>query len=173
MDYTRSVGGAAIAARLRRLSESMDGDIARAYAAWGVKFEPRWFGVLNQLLLNGPATVSELASTLRITHVSVSQTRNSLEKAGIVVSVSDPSDARRRKLLLTDAGLKLVDQLRPLWQIFDEVGLELAAEVGDLIAALDRLDDALARRAMLGRILSRTASVSEDLKPAAARGKSG
>jgi DNA-binding MarR family transcriptional regulator len=159
MDYTRSVGGAGIGARLRRLSESIDGDIARVYAAWGVEFEQRWFGVLNQLALNGPATVGELASALRITHVSVSQTRNSLEKAGIVVCESDPSDARRRKLVLTDAGLELIDRLRPLWQTLDEVALELTEEAGDLIACLDRLEDALARRAMLTRIMSRTTLV--------------
>lgn len=163
-DYTRSLGGAAIAARLRRLSELIDGDIARVYAALGVPFEQRWFGVLNQLVLNGPATVGELASALRITHVSVSQTRNSLEKAGIVVSESDPSDARRRRLKLTKAGLKLVDQLKPLWQTFEEVGLELTAEAGDLMASLDRLDDALARRAMHERIMSRATLEHGDLK---------
>ena len=165
MDYTRSLGGAGIGARLRRLSESIDGDIARVYAALGVQFEQRWFGVLNQLARNGPATVGELASTLRITHVSVSQTRNSLEKSGIVVSESDPSDARRRRLMLTDAGHQLVDQLRPLWRIFEEVALELTAEAGDLIASLDRLDDALTRRAMLERIMSRTTLANDDLNP--------
>ena len=165
MDYARGLGGAAIGARLRRLSESIDGDMARAYAACGAKFEQRWFGVLNQLVLNGPATVSELAAVLRITHVSVSQTRDSLEKAGIVVSEPDPSDARRRKLKLTDEGVRLVDQLTPLWRTFDEVALELTAEAGDLIACLDRLDDALTRRPMLERIMSRTT-----LQPTIAKG---
>jgi MarR family transcriptional regulator, organic hydroperoxide resistance regulator len=156
MDYTRELAGAGIGARLRRLSELIDGDTARVYAALGVHFEQRWFGVLNQLVLNGPATVGELASTLRITHVSVSQTRNSLERAGIVVSESDPSDARRRKLKLTAAGHQLVDQLGPLWRTFEDVALELAAEAGELIASLDRLDDALSQRAMYERIMSRT-----------------
>src|SRR3990167_7377692 len=85
-DYTRRVGGEAIAARLRRLSEALDGDTARVYAALGIDFEQRWFGVLNQIALSGPMTVGELAAVLRITHVSVSQTRRSLETAGILVS---------------------------------------------------------------------------------------
>lgn len=157
LDYTRGLGGAAIGARLRRLSELIDSDTARVYAALGVQFEQRWFGVLNQLVLNGPATVGELASTLRITHVSVSQTRNSLERAGIVVSESDPSDARRRKLKLTVAGRQLVDQLAPLWRTFEAVAMELTAEADELIASLDKLDDALARRSMYERIMGRAA----------------
>lgn len=157
IDYTRSLGGAGLGARLRRLSEQIDGDTARVYATLGVQFEQRWFGVLNQLVLNGPATVGELASILGITHVSVSQTRSSLQNAGIVVAEADPTDARRRLLTLTDAGHALVAQLEPLWSTFETVALELTAEAGELIAALDKLEDALARRALYERIMSRTA----------------
>ena len=85
-DYSRSKGGQALGARLRRLSERLDGDGTRIYAARGVAFEQRWFGILNQLILKGSSSVGELASTIRITHVSVSQACRSLEKAGIIRS---------------------------------------------------------------------------------------
>lgn len=156
-DYTRSLGGAGLGARLRRLSELIDGDTARVYAALGVRFEQRWFGVLNQLVLKGPSTVGELAATLGITHVSVSQTRSSLQTAGIIVSEPDPADARRRLLTLTAEGHALVAQLKPLWSIFETVALELTAEAGELMASLDTLDDALARQAMYERIMRRAA----------------
>jgi len=155
-DYSRTLGGAGLGARLRRLSELIDGDTTRAYAALGVQFEQRWFGVLNQLVINGPSTVGELAGTLRITHVSVSQTRSSLEKAGIVVSESDPADARRRLLKLTTAGRALVEHMRPFWISLEAVALELTAEAGELITSLDRLEDALKRQAMFDRIMSQT-----------------
>ena len=154
-DYSRSQGGAAIGARLRRLSESFDGDAARIYAQLGVRFEQRWFGVLNQLALQGASSVGALATTLRITHASVSQTRQSLEAAGLVASEPDPADARRRRLALTDAGRDLVARLTPLWKAFDAAALELDAEAGGIAAALDRLDDALARRSLFRRILDR------------------
>jgi MarR family transcriptional regulator, organic hydroperoxide resistance regulator len=157
MDYARSLGGAGIGARLRRLSEQIDADAARVYAALGIDFEQRWFGVLNQLALNGPATVGELASKLRITHASVSQTRNSLEGAGYIKSKADKVDARRRRLELTGAGQKLVQRLKPLWQTFEEVALELTAESGELMTSLDLLDDALERQSMLERIMKRVA----------------
>lgn len=156
-DYSRRAGGAAIGARLRRLSENLDGDSVRVYASLGIAFEQRWFGVLNQLAINGSATVGELAATLRITHVSVSQTRQSLEKAGIVTSQSDPGDARKKKILLTAEGKQLVEKLRPIWTAFDEAALELNAEADDAVASLNRLDDALQRQSIFDRIMARVA----------------
>ncbi|MEH6458555.1 MarR family winged helix-turn-helix transcriptional regulator [Chitinimonas sp. JJ19] len=154
-DYSRAAGGAAIGARLRRLSENLDGDSARVYAALGISFEQRWFGVLNQLAINGSATVGELATTLRITHASVSQARQSLEKSMLVVSESDPEDARKKKIMLTAAGKKLVAELQPIWAAFDEAALELNAEAGNVVASLNKLDDALARQSIFDRIMNR------------------
>lgn len=154
-DYSRRSGGAALGARLRRLSDKIDADIARVYAALGITFEQRWFGVINQLTLNGPMSVGELAAALRITHVSVSQTRQSLEKAGLVNAGLDPLDARRRPLVLTQAGRDLVVRLRPLWDAFDNAAQELDAEAGRVATALGRLDDALARAPLFDRIMAK------------------
>jgi DNA-binding MarR family transcriptional regulator len=154
-DYSRAVGGAAIGARLRRLSESLDGDSTRVYAALGIPFEQRWFGVLNQLAIKDSASVGELAATLKITHVSVSQTRQSLEKAGIVMSQPDPEDARKKIVMLTTEGKRLIVKLRPIWAAFDEAALELNTEAGNVVVSLNRLDDALERQSIFDRIMNR------------------
>lgn len=161
-DYSRSMGGQALGARLRRLSERIDGDGTRIYAARGVVFEQRWFGVLNQMILKGPTSVGEIAATMRITHVSVSQACRSLEKAGIIAATADPKDARRRILSLTPSGENLVTQMRPLWQAFNAVAAELDAEAGGVVAALDRLDDALARKSLFDRIEERIGDQSRE-----------
>jgi len=150
-DHVRKYGPAAIGGRLRRLSESIDEDARRIYAEFGVSFEQRWVGVLYELVQDGPLSVGELAARLGITHVSVSQTRQSLERAGIITAEVDSSDARRRQLKLTVSGAKLVRQLKPLWQALDRAAVELNNEAQDVISALDRLDDALARRSQFDR----------------------
>lgn len=155
MDYSKSVGGAALGARLRRLSEAIDRDATRAYATVGIRFEQRWFGVLNQLAINGPMSVSEIATALRITRASVSQTRQSLEDGGLIAAEAHPLDARQRHLILTSAGSKLIRRLKPLWDAMNEAALELNAEAGNVVAALDRLDEALARQALFDRIMAR------------------
>lgn len=154
-DYSREVRGAALGARLRRLSERLDRDSTRIYSALGVRFEQRWYGVLNQIMVNGPMTVTGIAAALRITHVSVSQSRRSLEAAGLVHSVNDQKDARRRPITLTPLGQALVAELAPLWRALDDSAEELNAEAGDVVALLDRLDDALDRRSLLDRAIAR------------------
>jgi DNA-binding MarR family transcriptional regulator len=161
-DYSRGAGGAALGARLRRLSERLDRDSTRVYAAQGVAFEQRWFGVLNQLILNGPASVGDIAVALRITHVSVSQASRSLEKAGAIRSDPDPADARRRTLSLTDEGRALADRLQPLWIASKAAAAELNEEAANAVAALDRLDDALARKSLFDRITERIGSPPGD-----------
>ena len=151
-DYNRDAGGAALAARLRRLSERIDRDGTRLYAAQNIRFEQRWYGLLNQLVLNGPMSIGDIARTLRITHVSISQASRSLEAAGIIASAASTQDARRRVLSLTPKGQALVAQLSPLWLAFNSVAEELNAEAGDLVKLLDRLDDALAQRSLFDRV---------------------
>lgn len=145
---------AAIGARLRRLSAWIDDDATRVYADLGVAFEQRWFGVMSRLR-QGAMTVGELATSLRITHASVSQTRTSLEHAGLVRSLADANDARRRPLTLTASGRRLADRLQPVWAAFDQVAIELDDEADAVVDALDRLDRALTRRSLYDRLMAR------------------
>lgn len=150
-DYVAEMGGAALGARLRRLSATIDADASRVYAASGIRFEQRWFGVINQLAL-APSSVRQLADLLGITHASISETRQSLERAGLVTSEADPGDARRRLLALSPAGRALVAQLRPLWNAFDDAARELDDEAGGVTEALASLEQALAQRSLYERI---------------------
>jgi DNA-binding MarR family transcriptional regulator len=158
VDYTRKYGPAAIGARLRRLSESIDEDAGRIYADLGIEFQQRWVGILEQLHGRGASSVSELAVSLGIRHSSVSQTRRSLEEAGLVESDADPQDGRSRVLRLSVSGKQLVRRLGPLWRILNATSLELDTEAGHLIEALDRLDRALERLSLYDRVKQKLAS---------------
>lgn len=154
-DYIAEVGGAALGARLRRLSAAIDADASRVYAAAGIRFEQRWFGAINQLALAGPLSVRQLADLLGITHASISETRRSLEAAGLIISHDDPKDGRRRVLTLSPSGEALVVQLQPLWAAFDDAARELDVEAGGVTEALARLEQALARRSLYQRVAAR------------------
>lgn len=154
-DYSRSFGGTALAARLRRLSERLDRDGTRIYAEAGIPFEQRWYGVLRQMVEHGPATVGEIASVLRISHASVSESVRSLRAHGLVTGARSTTDRRRSVLTLTQAGARLIARLGPMWDAFNAAAGELDEEAGHIVAALDRLDDALARRSMYDRIQDR------------------
>ena len=65
-DYSRSFGGAALGARLRRASERIDRDGTRVYAAQGIEFEQRWYGILRQVVEEDrPMAVGEIAAILQ------------------------------------------------------------------------------------------------------------
>jgi MarR family transcriptional regulator, organic hydroperoxide resistance regulator len=158
VDYTRKYGPAAIGARLRRLSESIDEDAGRIYVDLGIDFQQRWVGILEQLHDRGAQPVGELAASLGIRHSSVSQTRRSLEEAGLVESEVDPKDGRSRLLRLSSRGKGLVRRLQPLWKILNATSLELDQEADHVIAALDRLDRALERLSLYDRVRQKLAS---------------
>ena len=153
-DYSRKARGAALGARLRRLSERLDRESTRVYAVFGARFEQRWYGILNQIVLNGPMTVGEIAASLHVTHVTVSQARRSLEAAGLVQSLEDEKDARRRSIALTPRGQVVVAELTPLWRALGDSANELNAEAGDVVAVLDLLDEALENRSLFDRAIS-------------------
>jgi DNA-binding MarR family transcriptional regulator len=115
-------------------------------------------GILEQLHDRGAQPVGELAASLGIRHSSVSQTRRSLEEAGLVESQVDPQDGRSRLLRLSGRGKELVRRLQPLWKILNATSLELDQEADHVIAALDRLDRALERLSLYDRVRQKLAS---------------
>ncbi len=151
-DFVQEMGPAALGAWLRRLSERIDREAGRAYDEAGVEFEQRWFGVLNQLALHGALTVGEIATALGVTHVAVSQVRQTLETAGLAVTEPDPNDRRSRKLRLSPRGQQLYLRMLPLWQEVARVSVELDREAGGVVGALVRLERALDRQSLDRRV---------------------
>lgn len=154
-DASRMAGSAALGARLRRLSERIDRDATQVYAALGIAFEQRWYGPLLHISRSGPLSVSDIASRLHITHVSVSQAVAALDRHGLITSTANPADGRSRLLTLSPAGRDLVDRLTPLWRVFDAAATELDIEAGGAATILGRLEDALDRRSLFDRIVAR------------------
>ena len=154
-DYVTEAGPAAIGARLRRLSAAVDADARRVYARFGIDFEQRWLGLLDLLSSHGSLTVGEIAASLGISHPSVSQSRDSLVKAGLVGWETDEGDRRRRKLRLTPKGAALVRKLRPVWAALDEAATEVDREAGHVVEALKTLEEVLRARPLYDRVCER------------------
>jgi MarR family transcriptional regulator, organic hydroperoxide resistance regulator len=152
-DVPRRAGGAALGARLRRLSDRIDREAGAVYASRGVAFEQRWFGIVHELHMHGPSSVAALAKCLGITHVAISQTRKALQEAGMIASASDPGDARRSLLSLSTKGRRLATRLESTWMALSAAAAELDAEAGNVVEALARLEEALKRRSLGERVL--------------------
>lgn len=150
-DGVERYGAFALGGRLRRLSDRIDRDAKSIYEKMGIEFEQRWFPVFNCLRSGKAMSVTEIADYLRISHVSVSVTRKSLEAAQLVTSIADEKDGRRFNLALTEKGKALSDELGPLFEALDLAAADLNAEAGNAIAAIARLEDALDRKSVAER----------------------
>lgn len=151
-DFSRRSGAAAIGARLRRLSERIDRDAARLYRESGETFEQRWYGVVQMLSRRDALSVGDLSAALGVSHASVSQIRDGLAKAELIAWDTDRKNARLRRLRLTPKGHDMAARLAPLWAALNSAAVELNAEAHDALAALDRLDDAIARTSLYDRV---------------------
>jgi DNA-binding MarR family transcriptional regulator len=94
-------------------------------------------------IAEGANTASELGRSLSITKQSAAKTIVVLQERGYVARDTDPLDARRKRLQVTERGL---DMLRQGEAIFDELRDRWAQQIG--IAELENLETRLA--AMVG-----------------------
>lgn len=153
-DVIRKLGAAAIGGRLRRLSERIDEDCARIYAESGIEFEQRWLGVIYVLALKGPQSVGALAAKLGISHASVSQSRKSLQKAGLIVAEVAEKDARSIRVRLSPAGRRLYARVVPIMETLKRISIEANEEAGQPLEAIERMEQAMNRMSLYDRYQS-------------------
>ena len=168
VDIPRRLGAAAIGGRLRRLSERIDEDCARIYAEHGIDFEQRWLTAMYVLAFEGPQPVGKLAAMIGISHASVSESRKSLQKAGLILAETDAEDARIVHLRLSAKGKNLFERVRPVMEVLMRVSVEANEEAGQPLEALDRMEAALNRQSLYERFL---ALAGKAHKPRIGRGR--
>jgi DNA-binding MarR family transcriptional regulator/predicted GNAT family N-acyltransferase len=153
MDFIEELGTLALGTRIKNLGELLMKDMARIYKEQGVDFEPRWFTLFQLIIKKKEVTVTEIANDLKQTHPAVVQVVNMLEKKGLVVTVKDKVDKRKRLVRLSVNGIKLADELEPVWLKVKEAALELLMESEPgLLHNISSLEKALQSQSMYDRI---------------------
>ncbi len=156
MDLIRQLGPLAIASRLRRLTEWLYKDGARIYQEQSLDFEPRWFPLFYLLKESGKTSVTQAAHSLGLTHPAINQIAGEMSRRGLLESVSDKKDKRKRILLLTQKGKKDLSSLEPVWKDFESAASELLTEVGgDFLTIVGKMEEALKEKGMYERITRR------------------
>lgn len=152
-DVIKQLGALAFASRLKRLSERLMQDVARVYRERDVDFEPRWFPLGFLLQRRSSLSVTEIADALGLTHPAVSQIAARMESAGLLESVKDRADERRRLLSLSSRGRETLRTLEPVWSAIEKCTAELIRESGqDFLTAIDEIEKALDKRNMYDRV---------------------
>lgn len=152
-DFIESIGLPLFAHRLRRLSEAL----VESCGAWlpeaGVTVPPKAGSTLLLLSTAGPLSVTEIAERLRLTHPLIVKLARELQGLGLVTVAQDPLDGRRRPVSLTAVGRLQAERLAAVNRRLSEAYSQIFAEAGvDGFAAIERIEAALARRDLAGRL---------------------
>lgn len=152
-DTIKELGALAFASRLKRLSDRLARDISRVYEEHQVQFEARWFPVAFLLSQKSPLSVTEIADRLQFTHPAVNQIAGQMERHGMLASMRDRNDDRRRLLSLTKRGQQTVRQLQPVWAVIKRCTTDLLESVDEgFLRAIQQIEASLDQRDMYARV---------------------
>ncbi|MDP9870002.1 MULTISPECIES: MarR family winged helix-turn-helix transcriptional regulator [Streptosporangium] len=140
---------------LHLLLAAMDAQIESVYTERGIEgVRPRFAYPLIRLAHTGPLTIRELADSLDRSHSAMSQTLAAMRREGLVDSELG-TDARTRRITLTDRGRALVPFLEAEWRATEAAVAELDDEIPHALSAVvTELQRALERRPMRDRIVA-------------------
>jgi retinol-binding protein 3 len=156
MDYIRQLGPVVLDHRFRRLTEILLREAEEIYDAKGLPFRARWASTYTLLHDEGPLAVGQIAERLRLTHAGVIGITDEMAAADIVLAMSDPVDARRRLLELTDRGRAISRELIPLWKKLGDAQRKRFTSAGcDIMKVLEKVEDSLAERPLSVEVLGR------------------
>lgn len=142
MDLLQNLGALAIAARMKRMSETIMRSGAEVYKYYGIDFEPKWFPLYYYLSEKGEGGIMEIADILKVTHPAIIQIAKELEKKGLIISKKSKEDARKRNLKLSKKGLEMLPNMKMVWEEIKKVNLKiLNNQTNNLLAALEEIEN--------------------------------
>ncbi len=164
-DFFDTFGPSFLGLQILRLFSEIDKGGSKALAALPSKLPSRVASLLIYLKHCGPASSSELAKALSVSHQLASQRIDTLIKQSLVEKVSDPNDQRRNLIKLNAAGLNAADEVESLCELADQAYLALFEEIDvDLFSVVIKARQALQDRPIELRI--RDIAASAKIKPA-------
>ena len=116
-----------------------------ALAPFGLRISQ--YGILVRLRRLGPLSLQQLAAELVLDRTTMGRNLRPLERDGLIASEPDPADKRVRRLVLTPAGLDLVQRAYPSWtgaqsdyeaQVGAEPAMALRIELQRVMTALQK-----------------------------------
>ena len=135
-----------LGSKLRKLLAMLDGDVQAIYDEMGVAFRPRFFPIVQHLLLHEPCPIVELADRIGVSQPAATQTVNEMKRLGLLASAQS-EDRRQRPVQLTTAARAMADRLQPVWDAAERAATTLDAEldrglskpIDDALVALETL----------------------------------
>ncbi|MBK9479488.1 MAG: MarR family transcriptional regulator/GNAT family N-acetyltransferase [Bacteroidetes bacterium] len=152
-DFINQLQELALGTRLKRLSDTLMGDVAKIYKDEHLDFEPRWFTMLYLLNKEKTLSIIEISDRLKLTHPAVVQFANQLKSKKFVLEKKDKNDARKRMLAISTKGKLVVEKLQPILIQIENSTRDLLQESGvDLLYSIEKVEKSLHTQSMYNRV---------------------
>lgn len=102
------------------------------------------YSMLAHIDLQQAVSISRLGEILQLDQTTVTRNINLLKQHGYVELKRDTSDARTKKITLTEKGLEKLHEAAPIWQtiqdrIIEDIGVEKYADFYDTLRTIQKI----------------------------------
>ena len=135
--------------RLKSITEQLHVISGHLLVRSGLPLRQRWLPLYHYLIQEGPHAVTDIATSIGLSHPAVLQFAQEMIEVGLLASYRDPQDRRKRVLALTAAGKQLKPQFVDYLREADDLMASVFAVAGiEIDAVLTKVEQSLARRAI-------------------------
>ncbi len=155
MSFYQQSGALFFGSRLRRISEAFITDVNLVYKKHQIRFDAAWFPVFYMLSRNNTVSIRDISEELEVSHSAASQLISKLQEKGLIKSVPDKTDARKKMVSFTPKGQKLLAQVEPIWTALQKAMEELFKEgnsTSQLMQAIAETETAFRKNSIFNRI---------------------
>ena len=153
-DIVKQMGYAALATRLKRISDKMSHSARCMYKELSIDIEPNWYLVLVLVKDQPGISVVEIAAALGFTHQSVVTMTGKMSGAGYLHCSKSSTDRRKSVFRLTKKAEDILPAVQQVWESGKRVILELLDQDITIISLLDDMEQKLDQASFGERILN-------------------
>ena len=161
MNTIEKAGILAIAAKLQNVLDSLRDAGNLFYQAHDISFETKWFPPIFVLSIVDQLSVTELAKEIGLSHPAAIVLLKEIEKRGLISSVKDSRDERKRNLMLSPKGREMVTELKPYWDSIASTLSDVTANPHNLFIALTEVETRLDEKPLLERLNEKAVHILE------------
>lgn len=128
MGFYEDTGILILGTRLKRLSERFLSEVGKIYDNLDIEFEAAWFPIIFLIHKKEVLSITEISKQLFFSQPAASQLVSLLGRKGFFLLTPDSKDKRRKLVSLTPYGKDVVSRLIPIWDILENLMLEMFEE---------------------------------------------
>ena len=164
-DIFRELGPLALGSWMRRVSEELFCQVEEVYEAHNIGLKPSLFPCFIAVSQSGPLSITEIAKQIGVSHPAVHKMARELLSEKLLLEKRDPMDERKRMLMLSKKGERLLTSIGPVWtELRRAVENALPRAADNFIEQFEKFEENIRERTMLERVERAKNSIGQNVE---------